>query len=244
MRPTNHGQAEISCRISSFLPCECSVAFCSTPQCVSSLVVMLLPQVRTAFTTSCGNRKMCGSMVLSGFWRLLQSGSSRLDRALLAYRIYREVFLQKRGVSMMDTEPMISSTQWAPHYQFSKTARLGSSLNTIFPLARSSRIQIFVSTNFHSFDSFDILSTRFVVRECICGDFLFTEMSANVHFWSGSHQFPGCSYHFRGVLRIVSHSCPAFPGRTLFPDAIKAFFERRLLRLLLLLLLLCSPNTL
>ena len=31
------------------------LTFCSTPQCVSSFVVMLLPRVRTAFTTSCDN---------------------------------------------------------------------------------------------------------------------------------------------------------------------------------------------
>ena len=53
-----------------------------------------------------------------------------------------------------------------------------------------------------------------------------------------SHQFPGCSLHFRGVFRIISHSCSAFPGSTLFPDALNVILESRLLRLLLLLLLL------
>ena len=37
----------------------------------------------------------------------------------------------------------------------------------------------FVRTNFHPFD---FLSIRFVFRECICDDFLFTEMSPDVDF--------------------------------------------------------------
>ena len=62
-------------------------------------------------------------------------------------------------------------------------ARQDSLLNTIFSFARSSRILIYIRANFHSFD---ILSIRFVVRECICDDFLFTDMSTNVRFRSAS----------------------------------------------------------
>ena len=55
--------------------------------------------------------EMCGGRVPLGCRRPLQSGSSRLDRASPAYRICREVFLQKRRASMMGIESRISSTQ-------------------------------------------------------------------------------------------------------------------------------------
>ena len=91
-----------------------SVTLCCTPQCVTSLLVMHLPQVRTAFTSSCGNRRCTGEWWFEDFEGF--SGGSRPDRAWSAYRICKEVFLQKRSVSMMGIELMISSTQWAPHY--------------------------------------------------------------------------------------------------------------------------------
>ena len=47
--------------------------------------------------------EMCGGVVLEEFWWLLQSGSSSPDRALSAYRICRQVFLQKRSVGVMGT---------------------------------------------------------------------------------------------------------------------------------------------
>ena len=43
--------------------------------------------------------EMYGSMVVLGVGSLLESVSSRLDRALSACRICRGVFLPKRGVS-------------------------------------------------------------------------------------------------------------------------------------------------
>ena len=69
--------------------------------------------------------------------------------------------------------------------------------------------QVFANTNFvrTNFHSFDFLSIRFVVRECICDDFLFTEMSTNIHFWNGSHQFlDGMS---TSVAFFVSSRTPA-----------------------------------
>ena len=102
---------------------------------------MLLPQVRTACTTSCGNRRCAVVRCFFWFRRLLWSGSSRPGRAWLAYRICREVSLQKRSVSMMGIESMIfnSMSSTSP---ISKMARLDSLLNTISSFAGSSRIQI------------------------------------------------------------------------------------------------------
>ena len=79
--------------------------------------------------------------------------------------------------------PLSSGSSRVDRTLKAKMARLDSLLDTIFSFARSSRILIYVRTNFHSFD---ILSIRFVVRECICDDFLFTDMSTNVRFRSGS----------------------------------------------------------
>ena len=68
----------------------------------------------------------------------------------------------------------------------SNTALLDSLLNTILTFVRSSRIQVFVRTNFHSFD---FLSIRVLVRERIGGDLFFTKMSKDVY------QSPGCQFH-------------------------------------------------
>ena len=46
---------------------KCSIAFYSTPQCVSSVVVMLLPQIRTAFITYCGNLRCAAARCLQDF---------------------------------------------------------------------------------------------------------------------------------------------------------------------------------
>ena len=80
--------------------------FCSTPQCVSSLVVMLLPQVRTALPplVEIGDVRQCGAFRISKASLICLL---RLDRALAANRICREVLLQKRNVSMMGIELMI-----------------------------------------------------------------------------------------------------------------------------------------
>ena len=48
----------------------------------------------------------------------------------------------------------------------------------------------FVRSNFHSFAS--LFENASLTTS-------FSEMSASVHFKSGSHQFPGCLFHFRGV---------------------------------------------
>ena len=116
----------------------------------------------------------------------------------------------------------------------SEMAWLVSLLNTIFSFARSSRIQIL-------FEPIGIRSISFVFEK-VGASFPVRRVSASASEGAGK-KFPGCSFYFHGVFRIDSHSCSAFPGSTLFPDARNVILVSRLLRLLLLLLL-CLPITL
>ena len=127
--------------------------------------------------------KTCESIAPSGLHKQLWFVASCLCRVWCASRIGKELSFLKTscrrdGHWIKDFFNAMSST-----LPISKTARRDSSLNTIFSLARSCS-RHFVRANF---DLFDFLTTRYVVRECICDDFLFPEMSTNVHFWNGSH---------------------------------------------------------
>ena len=202
---------------------------------------MYLPQVRTAFTTSCGNRRCTEELC----FRISKACLIQLKRVLIglqkAYRICTEVFLQKRSVTMMGIESMIHSNQWAPPYPFRKWHGLILCWTPSFP-----RLGL-LDHKFWS-NQFSVVRSLEYSLDCLrthlWGLLFFSDMSTSVRFRSGSHQFPGCSFHFRGVFRIVSQSCSALPSRTLFPDAWNVFVKNRLLRLSLLLLLLRSAITL
>ena len=107
---------------------KCALDFISTSQCVSNLVVMLLPGVPTESATTYHNHR-CAVV-----W-CLQTGSSRLCWVASVFRTCRSVCPpEKCNVDMMDIDSK-------------KIAQLDSLLNTILSLARSSRMQ-FCSNQF------------------------------------------------------------------------------------------------
>ena len=106
MRPTNFDKTEISCR---------SHHVAISPRCVSSLVVMLLPRVRTACTTSCDSHRCAVVWCLQD----LESFFNPVHHVCVGpHQFFRTCGLKYpriRDADMMDIESRISWTQWALH---------------------------------------------------------------------------------------------------------------------------------
>ena len=139
------------------------------------------------------------------------------SRVWCACHMSKELFLWKRSVSMLGIESMISSTQWAPHYPFRKWH------GWILCWTPSSPSPDLLE---YKFWPNQFLLVRYLEYPTRCSGthpwwLLLREMSTSVRFRSGLHQFPGCSFSFRGVFRIVSLSCSAFPGRTQFTKCLE-----------------------
>ena len=121
-----------------------SLTFRSTPSCLSRLVVMLLPRIRTAFTTPRKNERRAEEKCLNSsasnasFIRFITFLSGRIPSPHIQVM---DPHPQTRDADIMNIESRISSTQSAPRH-ISKTARLDSSPNIILSLAKSSGIQI------------------------------------------------------------------------------------------------------
>ena len=120
----------------------------------------------------------------------------------------------------MDIEkcPRFSSIQSAPHCTISKMARLGYSLNVMLSFDGSLRTEIL-------FDA-ALLSTGFVLQECILGNWLNSEISINVQFRSG---LPIVSRDH--ISRFVSRAWSPFTFCNLFRSATYDFTANKLLLL-------------
>ena len=125
----------------------CSFSFCSTPQCVSSTVVMLLPRIRIASTTSCDTHRCavvwCPWSFESFFdpVRHIFVGSHQFSAP--ADKCTSNTWCRFCGHWVEDFFNSISST-----LPISKITPLDSFLNTILSLARASRRQILFEPNF------------------------------------------------------------------------------------------------